>query len=348
MTNPDKKLYQQQLEEVYEHIENELKTGTQITYAKINSIKLKITEIFLIIANLEGKNDQLEKDLKEEREKGNKHMISPMSYASAARKGVADKIRSTATAKPEGTTIIVTPKEGEDTRKIESKIKQILNPKEDRINIKSIRTTKRTVIIETEKKVDADKILSHGLLKEQIKMEKPRKRLPKIIIYDIPIKMGNQEIKDALFTQNFESEIEEKTFQESFNLIFKTGPRDKEVVHHVAEVTPKMRNLILQKSKLFLPFLAVTAKDYLVVARCMKCQDYGHIAKHCRKENKVCAHCSIENHDKKDCPNKDKPQKCIPCGSRNKKCLKLGKEWKDCETYIMMRQREIERTDYGE
>lgn len=352
MEGKGKKLYELKLEEIIEHIDNELKIGKQITESKINSIKYKVTEMFLIIANLEGKNEQLNIDLKEEKEKAKGHTLTTptlnTSYASAVRKGVTEKIKSSNLTKPEGTIILITPKEGDDTRKIEGQIKQILNPKDDKINIKSIKTTKKMVVIETGKKADADKILGNERLKEIVKMEKPKKKLPKIILYDIPITMENKVIKEAIYKQNFEDEIEEKDFQEQFNLIFKTGPREKEVVNHVVEVTSKMRNLILNKGKLYLPFLAISAKDYLVVPRCLKCQDYGHIAKFCKNENRVCAHCGKENHEKKECPDKEKIQTCIPCGRRNKKCNQTGKEWRNCETYNMLRQREIDRTEYGQ
>lgn len=56
--------------------------------------------------------------------------------------------------KPEGTTLVITPKEGEDTRKTEKRIGDILKPKQDKIKIKTIKTTKNNVIIETEEKQD--------------------------------------------------------------------------------------------------------------------------------------------------------------------------------------------------
>lgn len=184
------------------------------------------------------------------------------------------------------------------------------------------------VIIETGKKVDADKILGNEKLKEIVKMEKPKKKLPKIILYDIPTSMENKEIKEAIYKQNFEGDIEEKDFQGEFNLIFKTGPREKEVVNHVAEVTPKMRNLMLNKGKLYLPFLAISVKDYLVVPRCLKCQDYGHITKFCKEENRVCAHYGVENHERKDCPNKEQTQTSIPCSKRHKNVTKPARSGK--------------------
>lgn len=145
MAEKGKKLYEQKLEEIMEHIDNELKSGKQITDSKINSIKYKVTEMFVVIANLKGKIEQLNIDLKEEKAKAKGYsLITPTtSYASAARRGVIDKIKSSNITKPEGTTILITPKEGDDTRKIEGQIKQILNPKDDKINIKSIKTTKK-------------------------------------------------------------------------------------------------------------------------------------------------------------------------------------------------------------
>lgn len=74
----------------------------------------------------------------------------------------------------------------------------------------------------------------------------------------------------------------------------------------------------------------MNSKDYLVVPKCLKCLDLGHVAKHCPKTENACGHCG-DSHDKKD---------CIPCKLRNKK---FAKDPKDCPTHKLMMERPIQK-----
>lgn len=120
------------------------------------------------------------------------------------------------------------------------------------------------------------------------------------------------------------------------------------MVHHVAEVSPRLRNLIIRKQKIFLPFIAISVKDFIVVPKCLKCQDLGHIDKHCTSKSSNCAHCGEQGHERKECEKKDKNPVCPPCLARKKKCNKMGSHAKECETYKLLLQRENDKTDYGQ
>ena len=164
-----------------------------------------------------------------------------------------------------------------------------------------------------------------------------------MIIYDFPRAKNEQEIKDTIYYQNFEEAFSKEEFMLMFNLRFKAGPRGKSTVHHVAEVSADLRKLILNKGKLYLDFISHSVKDYIVVARCLKCQDLGHVAKYCRKQNSSCSHCGEQDHVKAECQKKEQPAVCIPCSLRKKKC----KGEKECPTYRMMLERLIQKTNYG-
>lgn len=127
-------------------------------------------------------------------------------------------------------------------------------------------------------------------------------------------------------------------FEEEFKIRFKTGPKGKATAHIVAEVSPGPRKGILANR------VYVNCKDYLVVPRCLKCQDLGHVAKHCPKEQSACNHCGDTTHEKKDCTKKEQPKVCIPCKTRNKRC---AKDPKDCPTHKLLIYRLIQKTDYG-
>lgn len=255
--------------------------------------------------------------------------------------------RKTMNNRNANTTLIITPKEGDDTRKVEKVFRDNLNPRTDKIKIKKIKTTKKNIIIETVTESDSEKIIKHAKLNHKMTIERPKKKLPKVILYDVPTNMTTDDLTDYAYEQNFEDICTREEFNNEFQPKFKTGPRDKETTHHVVEVSPRVRKEVIQRGRIYLPFLSVTAKDYLVIPRCNKCQDLGHVAKHCQCENIICAHCGEKDHERKECSNKDNPKKCIACHKRGKKCNKTGKDWRDCETYRLLMQREIDRTEYG-
>lgn len=63
-------IYEIKLGDITEYIDNELKIGQKITDTKINGLKHKLTESFLLIPYLYGKIEILERQIKEEKEKG--------------------------------------------------------------------------------------------------------------------------------------------------------------------------------------------------------------------------------------------------------------------------------------
>lgn len=347
MENSDPPIYQKKLDELLKFIDNELVVDKKITENKMFKVKGKITESFLLIANLYGKIESLEKELEKERQSPRTmtNMTYP-TYATATKGGGSQVRTNIEMRKPQGATILITPKEGENLKATERKLMETLKPKQDKLKIRNIKTTKSAIIIETETKEDTDKILTNEKLTKIMNVERPRKKEPKIILYDIPHKMTDKEIHETIFEQNFEGSISKEEYNKGFKLRFKTGPRDRETVHHVAETTPKIRMEILKKRRIYLNFTAITAKDFLAIPRCLKCQDLGHVAKHCNSEETNCSHCGGNGHEKKTCPKKEEQQKCIPCSKKGKKCNKVGKDYRECETYKMLVEREREKTNY--
>ena len=221
---------------------------------------------------------------------------------------------------------------------------ECIRPAKDKINIRSMRSTEKVLIIETETEKDIQKLNEmEALKKHSFVIEKPRKKNPLMIIYDVPSTKTDQDIKDTIYEQNFEESLSKDEFNQKFSLRFKAGPRGKNTVHHVAEVTSDLRKIILSKGRLYLDFTSHSAKDYIVVARCLKCQDLGHVAKYCNKQSSSCSHCGEQDHAKSECAKKEQPPVCIPCTLRKKKC----KSRKECPTHRLMLERLIQRIDYG-
>lgn len=242
-------------------------------------------------------------------------------------------------------TIFITSQTGENIKAVQEKFCKQVNPVKDRIKIKNMRSTNKVLIVETESKQDLEKIMNNQELAKELKVEPPRKRNPLMIIYDVQTNWTEDYIKTSIYNQNIKDLISKEDFDNGFTLKFKTGPREKTTVNHVAEVDPKVRKALLTSYKIYMGFYSLSIKDYIVVPRCLKCYDLGHVAKHCKEEEQNCSHCGGQKHQKAECPKKGEDQTCIPCQKRNKTCKEKGKE---CKTYKLMMERLIQKTNYGE
>ena len=237
--------------------------------------------------------------------------------------------------------LFLKPKSQLTAEKAKETLKQNLKPRENKIKIKSIRSTKTNVlIVDLEGPSDEAKILNDKKITEHFSVEKPRKRNPLMIIYDVDAKIKQEELPAIITSQNFEDGEGNK---EDIKPRFRTGPRNKAVVHWVIEVSPQIRKTLLNCGRCYIEYTSCKIKDFLQVAKCSKCKDLGHVQKYCTSETTACNKCG-ENHEQKDC--KSETTKCIPCSKRNKKCNAPG--GKECPTYKVLLQRLIDKTNYGE
>nr|CAD7577451.1 unnamed protein product [Timema californicum] len=237
--------------------------------------------------------------------------------------------------------VFITSNKGEDTKAIQAKLISSLNPAKDRILIRSIRPAGRSVVVETE--ADTDKVRAGVQTLEGLKCEAPRRRKPLLTIFDVPVDMEVEELKEAIYSQNLEVKIDREEFLEGFEPRFRTGRRERKVTNHVVEVSPRVRNQLVN-SRVYLRFTSVSVKDFLVVTRCHRCMDLGHKVKFCPKKESVCGSCGQTGHERREC--KEKVKRCIPCHCRGKdKCR--SPNGRECPTYQLL-DRQVQDTQYNE
>ncbi|CAG9825807.1 unnamed protein product [Phaedon cochleariae] len=339
---------QSRFSEMMYYINNEMDTGKRLAKAGREGLIERIQEWALEQANLEGRihapkeeNNRLRTELKT-----NEGKVMPVSYASMASKP-AIKLSERETIierhrqKPEHTLFITSEKFNND-KKVQDEVTKILDPRTQILKINKMRTTAKALIIEASSKEDIDKIMNNPNMKKNFKCELPKKKRPLVIIYDVAVNKPELETIEDIRSQNFE-DIKAEDFEKEFKIRFKTGPKDRQTANSVVEVSPQLRKRMLGR-KLYIGFTGVNTKDYLVVPKCLKCQDLGHIGKYCSKTENVCRHCGEVDHEKKDSPKKQDPGICIPCKYRGKTC----KNGSDCQTHKMLLDRMIQNTDYGQ
>lgn len=240
-------------------------------------------------------------------------------------------------------TLFISSAKNKSATEVKKVVASKLKPTEEKIKIHSMRTAgEKAIVIEAETSEDAQRIMkSKNLTNEDLKIEVAKKKNPLIILYDVLKWRKEEEMKEDIYHQNFDTLIDKKEFEEGFKFKFKTGPRKEESVHHVVEVTPNIRKIIISKRKLYLGFQAVNVKDFVSVAKCAKCQAFGHVAKFCNR-GIVCGRCGEKDHNKNDCTKKEEDAICVPCFYRKKEC----KDRENCPTYKMYWERAVSRINY--
>ena len=102
-----------------------------------------------------------------------------------------------------GCTIFICSKEEEGVKEDQRHFTTVLNPRQDKIKIRSMRATKNGLVVETETNEDANKILSNQEVNDKLKCELAWKRRPLLILYDIPSDMPQEEVLDTIYEENF-------------------------------------------------------------------------------------------------------------------------------------------------
>ena len=79
-------------------------------------------------------------------------------------------------------------------------------------------------------------------------------------------------------------------FKAECKVSFRTFPRNRAIVHLVLKMPARLCLVTINKARLYVGF-----------TRCLKCQDLGHIARHCRRDKETCSHCGKQDHKKSEC-----------------------------------------------
>lgn len=209
--------------------------------------------------------------------------------------------------------LAVYPNKEKESQATKKAIQECINPTEINIGIKKVKHIRKGgILIETDKEEDIEALLKEfaeqDLLKREYKAEKPKKRLPQIICFNITEDIDRESLVEKLKTQN-------EVLKDAEHLKAVHSYKTKRGANWIIETDTITFDSISNLRKLIVGWQRVDFKENKRATQCFKCWRYGHIAKHCRG-NECCANCGTEGHKSDKC-NQD--TNCKNCSFHNTK-----------------------------
>lgn len=336
--------------ELVEYITNDkkkiTKEGSNFLLPRIFQLKSMIDDSLQALAKREAELIVLEKTQTIELPTQTKAGVPKVTFAQALGSKGAQKGKSTEVGPPKRV-ILAYPDKDQTSDVTKKQIQEKCQPMEEGWKIKNFRKVRGGgVLIEAGDDRTLDRIKKSIKLKDLgLKLEEPRKRGPKVIIYDVPRTEDNDNFLNRLWQQNMQdTELDKEEILKKTTIRLRTG-KHKDVVNLVIEGPASLRHALIGQETVYVGFSACKARDFLVPMRCYKCQQYGHMSKSCKGKD-LCSKCGDEGHAHKDCksPENDKCSNCKHDGKDHNHRV----DSKKCPHYEKAFQMEIEKTDYGQ
>lgn len=297
----------------------------------------------------------VQEELRKGSEEGKGESPMVLSYASATAKKAASRVPKVSGVKgpvlppPK---IVTVRHERKESEEVKTMLMKLVKPSEIGLKVRRVIKIRNGVIVEADTEEGADNLVMQKSLKDAgLKVEKPTRKRPIIMIYDVSTELKDEDVKDEVYKRNMNgSGVSEQEFDQEFVIKhkYKDVKSNGKKNHIVVECSVRVRNWLRFREKVFIEWQGCRVKDYVDVARCFKCQRYGHIAKHCNNEKPSCSHCAGD-HDYKECPNKNKKEAvcCSNCKREGRQEVKHDATSRKCPAYEKAVKRQNEKTDYG-
>lgn len=206
--------------------------------------------------------------------------------------------------------ILLYPKEtGEGTTAVDEILsKELSNPNITIKNIKKVQN--KGIVVICDKEEDISKLVTSinntKALANRIETKTPKKRLPSLILYDVPNSTPDEQLHQALAAQ--------LDLSVPLRLRFKLRGRDKDASHWVLEATGDVIEKANKIKKIHLNWLMHNVREFFHIKKCMKCQCFGHLSRDCIDFRPTCGNCAAR-HDTGRC--RSSQTVCINCSHHN-------------------------------
>jgi hypothetical protein len=189
-------------------------------------------------------------------------------------------------------------------------IKEAVDPKALKLGVSKLKNlANNAVFVECNNTTDRD-ILEKELAKlKTVTVERPKKKLPTLLLKFVPKEVEDAEIIDTILQQNNLAHLEDPILNIKF---IKNTFEDSR--HVVIEVSSSLRRELVALRKIKLHWSLCQVEDFIVVTRCLKCLGFGHTTRFCQNQQK-CSNCT-EDHHWRECSNQHSTR-CVNCLKAN-------------------------------
>jgi hypothetical protein len=192
-------------------------------------------------------------------------------------------------------------------------VKTKVNPVDMKLGItafKGLRNGRLLIETQSKKEIDALSNTINEVCGEELEASTPRRRNPRLIIYNVPDEVNMENAKELIIKQNSELCIGNDDITPKY--LFKDKRKANNLVIEVNSTT-RMKFL---RNKMKLGWYMCNVDDYIKINRCYNCSKYNHRAQEC-KSDLTCPICA-ENHSLRECKASKEQHKCINCTNFNK------------------------------
>lgn len=276
----------------------------------------------MIIDVVKFETEKLRKEMEEMKmmiEKYNKAMKDELHKMMNARMEKGEIKKSYSEVLKENQTesvLVIKPKDGEENKSSEDTKRDVRKIDITKLGVgitKIKKVTRGAIVIGCENKVQAEKLKQEVVkdLGKKYEIQVPKKRKPKVKIFDV-------DIEDCENEQILWEKIEEQNGMQKNTIegkiLRKVTKANYKKMMIIVEVNTETREKFLKMEKLKIGWSMCKVQDYIGIIRCYKCCGYYHFAKDCTKKE-TCGNCANQ-HTTKEC--KSEIKKCVNCEEKIK------------------------------
>ncbi|CAB3227415.1 unnamed protein product [Arctia plantaginis] len=247
----------------------------------------KLADVEQMTTEVESRlHDRLEK-LAEEVVAARHETVGPATYASIAAARPARR--------PALHSVAVTFESGLETAdQILARVKKAVDARGTGLKINKVRKAKnQTVIIGCDTEEERNKV--QNIIEKRgngLKAAPMRNKDPLVILRDVHNDSDDEDLKNAIFTQNREIfyDIPEEDIEE-LNIKYKKRTRNPNTVHIILQVRPAVWRRMTEAGALYLDLQRVRVEDQSPLIQCTRCLAFGHGRKFCTGGADMCSHC---------------------------------------------------------
>ncbi|CAK9816194.1 Uncharacterized 50 kDa protein in type I retrotransposable element R1DM [Anthophora plagiata] len=326
-------------------------------FAESNRVS-KVTSEFLLncvseyeeqVVRLLNKNERLQGRLDECKERERRYeseRVSRASYASVTGvTGVSGAKRVSVSEKPRERTFAVVVKAKDasvsmTSEQVKEKVMRDVSAQLD-VRVKAVRKTRSGgVAIEAVTAKDMQMLRECKKFDDVgLKVELPKKIGPKVLVFDVPCEITNEEFLNELFVKNVRTGkccMAECEFKDRTRIVNRTNKKNASVGNVIVEVTKSVRDVLMDEGRVYVKWRACKVKDYVNVLRCHKCYAFGHMMRECSVKDRLCQQCGESGHLRSECK---KERMCRNCKLKGAKCDHSVMS-DECPEFLRMAERE--------